>query len=281
VTAALPGLPLLLAAGAYALGVRRLGRRGDTWPALQTAATVAGLLGLAAALLPPVATHDDDPRVHVAQHLVMAMLAPLLLALGAPVTLALRALRTPGRRRLLAVLGSPVVRVAVNPIVVLVLDVGGMYAYYLTGLHRLAEEHAWLHALAHAHMITAGCLLAWLVVGPDPVRGRPGALGRMAVLVVAGAAHDVLAKLLYVRAWGSAAELLYYGGEVVDVLLGVAVLGQWYARGGRELARAGRRQAATVPEWTSGPRPPTTGRASGRSSPGSSPTARRTPTPST
>jgi putative membrane protein len=277
-SAVLPAVPLLVVTTAYAAGVRRLTHRGDRWPARRVLATAAGLLVLAVALLPPVATHDDDPHVHVVQHLLLAMLAPLLLALGAPVTLALRALRTPGRRRLLSVLDSRAVRVLMHPVVVLALDVGGMYAYYLSDLHELAEEHAWLHLLVHAHMVAAGCLLAWLVAGPDPVRSRPGVLGRIAVVVAAGAAHDVLAKLLYVRGWGSAAELLYYGGEVVDVLLAVAVLVPWYARGGRELARAERRTTASVPAWRSAPRPTTTGPASGRSSPGSSRTARPTPT---
>ena len=241
-----PAVPVLLAALTYAAGVRRLRGRGDTWPVRRSLATAAGLLVLGAALLPPVATHDDDPQVHVAQHLLMAMLAPLLLALGAPVTLALRVLRTPARRRLLTVFASPIARALVQPVVVVALDVGGMYAYYLTGLHHIAEEHVAVHVLVHAHMITAGCLLAWLVAGPDRVRGRPGVVVRMAVVVVAGAAHDVLAKLLYAQGWGSAAQLLYYGGELVEVLLGVAVLTQWYARGGRDLAADARRKAATA-----------------------------------
>lgn len=239
-----PALGLAAAALAYRAGVRRLDARGDRWPLGRVAATASGLVVLAVALLPPVATADDDPRVHVVQHLLMAMLAPLLLALGAPVTLALRTLHPPARRRLLALLGSRAARVVTAPVAVLALDVGGLYAYYLTGLHDLAERHAALHVVAHAHMIAAGCLLAWVVAGADPVRGRPGVPGRLALLVVAGAAHDVLAKLLYLRGWGEAAQLLYYGGEAVDVLLALAVLAPWYARGDRELARERRRATA-------------------------------------
>jgi putative membrane protein len=255
VTAWLPAAPLALLASAYALAVTRLGRRGDHWPPWRAVAAAGGVGALCVALLPPVAAHDEDPRVHVAQHLLLAMVGPGLLALAAPVTLALRTVRTPTRRRLLAVLASPPARVATHPLVVLALDVGGMYAYYLTGLLEAIEEQPWLHALVHAHMIAAGCLFAWLVVGLDPIPRRPGTAVRIALVVVAGAAHDVLAKLLFVHGWGRAAQLLFYGSELADVLLGVVVLAQWYTRGSRELARAARREAATRPAERTGENP--------------------------
>jgi putative membrane protein len=242
VTRWLPAVPLLLAGVALAVGVRRLGRRGDRWPWPRTASAAAGLVLLAAGLLPPVA---GDERLHVLQHLLVAMVAPVLLALGAPVTLALRAVRTPTRRWLLALLASRFVRVISWPPVVVALDVGGLCAVYLTGLGEHAEHVPWLHALMHVHMIAAGCLLAWLVVGVDPMP-RPGVVGRLGVVVVAGAAHDVLAKLLYARGWGSDAELMFYGGTAVDVALAVVVMTQWYAAGSRELARTARRRTGSL-----------------------------------
>ena len=112
----------------------------------RTAAIAGGLVLLAVGLLPPFAT-ADDPRGHVVQHLLVAMVAPLLVALGAPVTLALRAVRTPTRRRLLALLSSLPVRVLTWAPVVLVLDVGGLYLVYLGGLGEHGEHVSWLHAL--------------------------------------------------------------------------------------------------------------------------------------
>lgn len=238
----LPALPLLLAGGALAVGVRTLASRGDRWQRHRTASVTCGLLLLAVGLLPPLAAMDDDPRVHVVQHLLVAMVAPLFLALGAPVTLALRAVRTPTRRRLLALLSSRPVRVLTWPPVVLTLDVGGLCLVYLGGLGEHAEHVPWLHALVHAHMIAAGWLFASLVAGADPVP-RPGVPGRLAMVVLAGAGHDVVAKLLYARGYGQSAEIMYYGGTLVDVALAVAVLARWYTAGGRELARDGRRAA--------------------------------------
>jgi putative membrane protein len=240
VTEWLPALPLLLAGGALAVGVRTLTLRGDRWPRRRTASTAAGLVLLAVGLLPPLATADDDLRVHVVQHLLVAMVAPLLLALGAPVTLVLRAVRTPTRRRLLALLSSPPARFVTWPPVVLALEVGGLYLVYLGGLGEHAEHVPWLHGLVHAHMIAAGWLFASLVAGADPLP-RPGITGRLVLVVLAGAAHDVMAKLLYARGYGQGAEVMYYGGTLVDVALAVAVLAAWYAAGSRDLARAERR----------------------------------------
>jgi putative membrane protein len=240
VTDWLPAFPLLLAGAALVVGVRTLAVRGDRWPWRRTASAAAALVLLAVGLLPPLARLDEDFRVHVVQHLLVAMVAPLLLALGAPVTLALRAVRTPTRRRLLALLSSRPVRVLTRPPLVLVLDVGGLSLVYLGGLGEHAEHVPWLHALVHAHMIAIGWLFASLVAGADPVP-RPGIPGRLTLVVLAGAGHDVVAKLLYARGYGPGAQIMYYGGTLVDVALAVAVLAAWYAAGGRELARAERR----------------------------------------
>ena len=240
----LPAAPLLLAAAGYLWGVRRLARRGDRWPGSRTLAATAGLGLLAVALLPPLAAHDEDLRVHVAQHLLLMTGGPLLLALAAPVTLALRAARTPSRRRLLALLHSRPARALVHPATVLALNVGGLYAVYLTPVLEASEERAWLHAPVHAHMVVAGTVLAVVVAGADPLPGRPRVAARLGLVVVVGAAHDVLARLLVARGWGAAAQLLAAGGEAADVLLAAAALTGWYAAGGRELARTARR--ATV-----------------------------------
>jgi putative membrane protein len=232
---------LLAAAAAYAWGVYRLAKRGDRWSLPRALAAVGGLALLAVALLPPLATHDDDLRVHVAQHLLLMTGGPLLLALAAPVTLALRAIGTSSRRRLLALLHSGPARAVVHPVTVLALNVGGLYAVYLTPVLEASEERPWLHALVHAHMVVGGTLLAFVVAGADPLPGRPGVAVRLGLVVGAGAAHDVLARLLFARGWGPAAQLLAAGGDVADVLLATAVLAAWYTAGGRELARTARR----------------------------------------
>jgi putative membrane protein len=79
-----PGMTLLALAG-YGIGLYRLRRRGAHWPVTRAAAMLAGSLCAAAAVLPPIANHDELFPVHVAQHLLLGMAAPAFLALSAPV----------------------------------------------------------------------------------------------------------------------------------------------------------------------------------------------------
>jgi putative membrane protein len=242
-------LTVLTLAG-YGAGLSRLRRRGDSWPASRTACLAAGSLCVAAAVLPPVSSHEELFPVHIGQHLLLGMTGPAFLALSAPVTLALRTLSRRPRRLLLRVLHSRPAAAASAPATAVILNLGGMYALYLTGLYRAAQRDDLVHAAVHMHMFLAGCLISWAIIGVDPVR-RPGVQARLVALIIAGAGHDTLAKLIYARnlpVGGGAltdrhtgAELMYYGGTVIDLVLAVIVMTQWYQSTGRELDRRARR----------------------------------------
>ena len=234
---------------AYRAGVARLRTRGDSWPRGRVTAAASGFAVAAAALAPPLSTHDELFPVHVVQHLLLGMVSPLLLALAAPMTLALRATGPAARARLLRLLHGRMARALAAAPTVILLGVGGLYALYLTPLYGLADRSELAHLLLHLHVVSAGALLSWFVVGVDPAP-RPRSVGeRLAVLLVAATGHAVLAKLLYAhdlpsgaagdRALG--AQLLYYGGDLVEVLLAVVVMARWYAATGRAAARAARR----------------------------------------
>jgi putative membrane protein len=246
----------LVAVAGYSAALARLRRRGGRWPASRTACLLAGSLCVAAAVLPPVSTHDGLFAVHIAQHLLLGMTGPALLALSAPVTLTLRTLPCAPRRALLRVLHSRPVTVISAPATAVILSLGGLYALYLTGLYDAAERNDLIHAAVHLHMFLASCLLSWAIIGIDPIRRRSGLRARIAALVIAGAGHDTLAKLMYARnlpAGGGpitgrhfGAELMYYGGTIIDLALAVIVMTQWYQASGRELARATRRSASAT-----------------------------------
>jgi putative membrane protein len=178
--------------------------------------------------------------------------------LARPVTLALRVLAPAERRRLVGVLHGPGARFLALAPVVLTLDVGGMYAFYLTPLFALSHAHPWLQLLVHAHMFAAGCLLSWYVLARDPMPRRASTTHRMVMLGLAAGAHDVLAKLMYAHVLphdaGSPAEvragaqLMFYGGDLVELLLAGAVMWQWYLRSSRQLRREAR-QSQTGERW--------------------------------
>jgi putative membrane protein len=173
----------------------------------------------------------------VAQHLLFGAFAPLALVLAAPVTLTLRALGPRARRPLVRLLRARWLRVPTHPATAAVLDVGALYLVHLTPLYRVAHGDPAAHLALHAHYLAAGALFAWSIAGPDPAPGRPGLRTRAAVLVAAVAAHATLAKLLYAHppaalgepaAVRAAAQLMYYGGDVAELLLAVALFAGWY-----------------------------------------------------
>jgi putative membrane protein len=248
----------LAALAGYGTGLHRLRRCGVRWPVTRVAAILTGSLCVAAAVLPPIASHDELFPVHVGQHLLLGMAAPAFLALSTPVTLALRTLPRRPRRILLRLLHSLPVAVLAAPATAVALNLGGLYALYLTGLYQAAEHDDLVHAAVHMHMFLAGCLLSWALIGVDPVRRCPDTGIRLTVLIIAAAGHDTLAKLIYARnlpAGGGSivsrhtgAELMYYGGTVIEVALAAVVMAHWYLVSGRALARTRRRSQSAGPQ---------------------------------
>jgi putative membrane protein len=238
----------------YGAALSRLHRRGDRWPASRTACLVAGSLCMSAAVLPPISSHDELLPVHIGQHLLLGMTGPAFLALSAPVTLALRTLPPRPRRILLRLLHGNPAAILSAPATTAILNLGGLYALYLTGLYKAAEHNDLIHAAIHLHMFLAGSLLSWAIIGIDPIRRRSGIKAGLAALVVAGAGHDTLAKLMYAHnlpAGGGSisdrhvgSELMYYGGTLIDLALAIILMTRWYQWTGRELARTARRSTS-------------------------------------
>jgi len=266
----LPATALLIAAGLYGAGALRLAGHRVSWPAARTAAFMGGLATLGAAvalpaLLGPAGGHD--PRLHMAQHLLLGMLGPLLIVVSAPVTLALRTLRPPARRRLVRVLHRRPMRALSHPATALALSAGGLYVLLLTPLHARALHDPLLNVGVQVHFVLAGTLFAWAVVGIDPMPRRPSLRTRGAVLLAAIALHTVLSRLLYGDAdrlaseaggsagqWRQAAELMWYEGDLIELALLLVFVAQAYrvrgrggapAGGGDPVARAGAAPGAT------------------------------------
>ncbi|MCO1657842.1 cytochrome c oxidase assembly protein [Pseudonocardia humida] len=239
------GAPLLVAlalAGlAYLLAVRRLHRTGRPWPVVRTA---LWLLGLGAAAAGVLIGSGSSFAVHMVGHVLLGMLGPLLLARAAPVTLALRALPA-GRAKLLSrVLRSVPVALLTTPVVAALLSVGGLWLLYRTDLHAAAGHDPLLGLAVSTHVLLAGYLFTATLVGPDPVAHRADLGVRAAVLVLAVAAHNVLAKSFAAAPPAGLTEaealaggqLMYYLGAPVEIAVFV-LLGREWARGDRRRAR--------------------------------------------
>lgn len=235
----LPALALLVCAAGYLRLARRARRRNPAqgWSPWRTAAFLTGLLLTAAALTPPLVSFAHDFRGHMAQHLLIGMYAPLALVLGAPATLLLRTLPAARARRLTTVLHSGPVRTVSHPAVGLLLTTGGLAVLYFTPLYNTLTAQPAGHWLMHAHFLLSGCLFAHAVAGPDPAPARPGVPARLVLLGCAIAGHAVMAQLMYGGFWvhvhapasevRGGAELMYYGGDIAELLLAAALVATW------------------------------------------------------
>ncbi|MER6835134.1 cytochrome c oxidase assembly protein [Streptomyces cellulosae] len=245
-------LACVLAAVVYAVGAVRLRTRGDAWPWLRDCVFATGCAAVVWGLAGPVP--GGLFTAHTGRHLLVAMAGPALLATARPLTLVLRLLPPGGARRgLLRVAHSPAAGWLLFPPVAAAVDVGGLWLLYRTDLWAATHRNPLLGGLLEPHMLLAGLLFAMAVCRLDPVRGRCGLPLRAVTLPAAGAAHAVLAKSLYVAGppgtsfpaadLRAGAQLMYYGGDAVEVLLALVLAAQWYAATGRRRARQAAREA--------------------------------------
>ncbi|CAM5537215.1 cytochrome c oxidase assembly protein [Streptomyces pilosus] len=237
---------VLTAALAYLAAATRLRRRGDAWPRHRDASFTAGAVVLGYAL---IASLPGGPfTAHMVQHLVVAMAAPLLLVLARPLTLTLRVLPPgPVRRGLLTVAHSRPVAWLLFPPLAALLDIGGLWLLHRTGLLAAGHGRPLLDAVIRGHVLAAGLLFTFTVCQLDPVRRRWGLAWRGTTLLAAGWAHAVLAKSLYATPppgttftdgdLHTASQLMYYGGDLVEIALATVLAAQWYAATGRAYRR--------------------------------------------
>ncbi|MFG2062876.1 cytochrome c oxidase assembly protein [Micromonospora sp. NPDC048871] len=216
---------------AAALRQREPDRAG--WSHWRTAAFAAGCALLATALLLPT----NGFAAHMWQHLLLGMLAPLGLVLGAPGTLLLRTVDRRFGRAALRALRHPVARTLLHPVTGLLLTAGGLWLLYLTPLYRATFSSSALHDLVNLHFLLSGLLFTWSIAGPEPYRHRARVPVRLVVLGAAIVAHASLAQLLYAGLLvdvpaspdqlRAGAAVMYYGGDLAEILLALALLASW------------------------------------------------------
>ena len=184
------GVGALLLASLYVIGVVRLRRRGDAWPAGRTVAWLAGCAALLIATGSGVRSYGSAMfSVHMVEHMTLNMFVPVLLVLGAPVTLALRVLPAapadspPGPREwIVRAVHSPFTAFLSNPITAFVLFVGSLYVVYYTPLFDTLVRYHWGHEFMALHFLITGYLFYWGIIGVDPGPRRLPFLGRLALL---------------------------------------------------------------------------------------------------
>lgn len=176
-----PSVAATAAAVAYGFAARRI--RG--WPVGRTACFVGGLVAAVAAVESGVGAFDDRLlTVHMVQHMLLLLVAPLLLLAGRPVILALRAAPPAWRPALARALAR--IRSITRPVPCLAIFTLVVLATHLPAFYDATLRNPILHQAEHALYLAAGLLLWWPVLDGDPVpTSRLGGLARFVYLLVA------------------------------------------------------------------------------------------------
>jgi cytochrome c oxidase assembly factor CtaG len=197
-------------------------RRVERWPAARTATFLAGV----AITFVTLGLPDEDLRVHMVQHLTLALVAAPLLVAGSPLALALRAAHRPARALLRApALAHPLLGWLALSTMMVVAHVPAVWD---------ATDHGLAHVGAHAAWLAAGALFWRPLIGVDPVPHRPRAIGRLLLLIAAMAPMGAVgATMLDARtAWYAgttaaatrdAGAIMWIGGGCLLALATVAL----------------------------------------------------------
>lgn len=207
------------------------------WPVYRTICLSSGVFLAILAVAGPLAdlSHTDF-SAHMLGHLFLGMSAPLLIALSAPMSLLLRTLSVHSARRLIRILSSRPLSLYTHPIVASILNIGGLWLLYTTGLFGLMHENIFLYILVHFHVFAAGYLFTISMIYTDPIPNRFSYLYRAIVMVFALAGHAILSKYIYAHPPAGVpaghaelgAMIMYYGGDLIDIILIFLLCRQWY-----------------------------------------------------
>jgi cytochrome c oxidase assembly factor CtaG len=169
---------------------------------LQAAAFGAAMLVVAAALISPLDRLGEDYlfSAHMAQHILLTDIAPLLLLLSLS-----RVIMRPATRRLhglerrLGPLASPPVFIAVWLALV--------YVWHIPALYEAAIRGSAVHALEHTTFFAAGIAVWWPLIQPVPMRRRLTGVAPFAYIF---SAKVGLAALGIYLTWTSTVVYDYY-----------------------------------------------------------------------
>ncbi|BBC38276.1 Membrane protein [Streptomyces graminofaciens] len=252
----------------YGWGAVRLARRGDKWPVGRTVSFAGGVL----LVLLVMCTKLNDYgmvmfSVHMVQHMVISMLAPILLLLGAPITLALRALPVAGKGRkgprelLLMLLHSWYMKIVTHPAFTIPMFIASLYALYFTPMFDFLMGSKPGHIVMMVHFLAVGLFFFWPIMGVDPGPHRPGYLIRMLELFAGMPFHAffgialMMASEPMVKTYenppaslgidaladqNAAGGIAWAFSEIPSVLVLIALLFQWYGSEQRQAKRADR-----------------------------------------
>jgi putative membrane protein len=219
---------------AMVISNRRYPKPWSIWKAVSWS---LGLLFVFSAIIGPLAIRaHSDFSVHMTNHLLLGMFAPILIAFASPITLLLRVLDVKRARRVTEILKSWPMLLITHPLFTALISVGGLWILYTTSLYELMHQHFLLNVFVHIHVFLVSYLFTISIIYFDYIPHQWSFRFRSIVLLIALAAHGILSKYLYANPpegiSGVDAEtgsmLMYYGGDASEILLIIIFCAQWY-----------------------------------------------------
>jgi cytochrome c oxidase assembly factor CtaG len=159
----------------YLVGVLRVRRDHPArpWPWLRTFAFLAGLATIVLATQSSIGAYDDVLfSVHMIQHLMLIMIAPVLLVAGRPVMLLLHASRNPVHRWTMRAVRSRVVTALTCPPVAAAIYGATIVGTHLTSFMNVVLLHQNAHDGEHLLYLVAGYLYFLPVLGSEPIKWK-------------------------------------------------------------------------------------------------------------
>ena len=197
-----PAAALLVVAAVYARGWRELHARvPERFAPWRLAAFLSGVGALGVAIASPLdALAERRLQAHMAQHMLLLVVAPPLLCLGFPQLPLLRGLPAWLRSRVGSLQSAPPLRrlgeTLSHPLAGWSALAAAMWGWHLPASFELAlRVEAW-HAVEHVSFLAAGLLFWWPVVQPWPSRARWPRWAMVPYLLLADLQNTALAALL-------------------------------------------------------------------------------------
>lgn len=197
----------------YAVRARTLAARGRPVPAWRIWCFGAGLAVLVLAVSPPVLDLAGSRfAAHMAEHLLIADVAALLLVLGVTGPLLAPVLRIRLIDRL---------RVLTHPAIAFALWAANLYLWHLSWAYEGALRHELVHVVQHVMFLVAGINLWMPLFGPLP---KPAWFGNAAQLAYIVAVRLTGAALANVFVWSGTAFYGWYGDREDQSLAGAVMM---------------------------------------------------------
>ncbi len=262
-------LPAIVALLLWRSGVGRVARAHPAKPVARrrSVSWTIGVLVVVAALDSGIEHYDTTLfSIHMVQHLLLTVVAPLFLLYAGPITLLLQASTPAVRRRwILPVLHSRIVRFLAFPVVSWIIFAAVMWASHFSPLFEAALEDEWLHRLEHALYLSSALLFWWPVIGPDPSPWRMTPAVKILYVGLQMPQNTFLGLAIYMatvplyshyvttpRAWGPtpledqqiAGGIMWLGGDAAFLTVLILLVVAWMRYEDRRTAGEDRRLEA-------------------------------------